>query len=333
MKQNSAPTMKDVAREAGVALGTVSKVINGIPVGKAYQDKVNDAIQKLGYKLNTYARGLKTAKTDTITLIVPTLNGPFYASLAHEIEKQTFLHGKKLILCCSDGIESKEIEYISLATQNKTDGIIALTYSDISSYVSEQIPLISFDRHFENCTIPCIASDNYAGGQLAVSKLVEFGCKKPLFIRFRSSFLGEVDKRLAGYLDACKKYNIIPDYLDSLNCNDTYDVILNYIKMHEDSANHTLSFDSIFANTDLHACIIIDILKSLGYSVPQDVQVIGFDGIKKFYQDDEYVVSTIRQPVDVLAKKCLDLILEFETSTLPTVTLLPVTFEYGGSTK
>ena len=71
MKKLNAPTMKDVAREAGVALGTVSKVINGIPVREEYRKKVEDAIAKLDYEVNTYARGLKVQKSNTVTLIVP----------------------------------------------------------------------------------------------------------------------------------------------------------------------------------------------------------------------------------------------------------------------
>ena len=71
-KQNAAPTMKDVAREAGVSLGTVSKVINGIPVGDEYRKKVEQAIKELDYHLNAYARGLKSNRTNTIAVILPT---------------------------------------------------------------------------------------------------------------------------------------------------------------------------------------------------------------------------------------------------------------------
>ena len=70
-KQNTAPTMKDVAKEAGVSLGTVSKVINGIPVGEEYRKKVEQAIKELDYHLNAYARGLKSNRTNTIAVVLP----------------------------------------------------------------------------------------------------------------------------------------------------------------------------------------------------------------------------------------------------------------------
>ena len=330
--KKTTPTMKDVAREAGVALGTVSKVINGIPVGESYRLKVEAAIEKLNYQVNTYARGLKISKTDTITLIIPSLNLPFYASFAYEIEQQAYAHGRKLILCCSNGVPEKELDYLQLASQSKTDGIIALTYSDISERVPEHIPLVAFDRQFENHQIPRIASDNFEGGIIAVDKLVECGCKKPVFIGFHSSFPGEADKRFDGYMAACKKHQITPVYLYADDSKDCHDAISAFFASHEDKSEHTLDFDGIFANTDLHACIAIQILKKMGYSVPKDVQVIGFDGTKKFYPSEEYMVSTIRQPLPDLAKKCVNMILDESDEPMPTLTLLPVTYEYGGTT-
>lgn len=80
-KKDSSPTMKDVAREADVALGTVSKVINGLPVGESYRLRVEDAIQKLNYHVNSYAQGLKTSKTYTVALLIPNTSNPFLQSL------------------------------------------------------------------------------------------------------------------------------------------------------------------------------------------------------------------------------------------------------------
>jgi LacI family transcriptional regulator len=332
MESRNAPTMKDVAREAGVALGTVSKVINGLPVGEDYRLKVEDAIQKLNYQVNTYARGLKISKSQTITLIIPTLLNPFFAGFAYEVEKQVYARNRKLILCCSDGNPEKELDYLSLAAQNKTEGIIAITYSDISNQVPEHIPLIAFDREFENHAIPRIASDNFEGGILATQKLLEFGCNNPAFIGFHSPISGEADKRFEGYLNVCKKNNIIPQYLFALEHEASNTSINDFIKEHEDSKAHRLNFDGIFANTDYHALLTIQVLKELGYLVPADVQVIGFDGIKKFYPENEYMVSTIRQPLPDFARYCLHMLLDEDIHSLPTLTLLPVTYEYGGTT-
>ena len=84
-KSAAAPTMKDVAREAKVSLGTVSKVINGISVGEEYRARVEAAAKKLGYTVNHYARGLKTNRTHSVALVLPSLRHPFFAALADEV--------------------------------------------------------------------------------------------------------------------------------------------------------------------------------------------------------------------------------------------------------
>nr|WP_304955869.1 LacI family DNA-binding transcriptional regulator [uncultured Acetatifactor sp.] len=86
-KKNAVPTMKDVASEAGVSLGTVSKVVNGLPVGEPYKTNVENAIRKLNYHVNSYAQGLKASRTGTVALLVPNLLDPFFAMLAHHINR------------------------------------------------------------------------------------------------------------------------------------------------------------------------------------------------------------------------------------------------------
>src|SRR5699024_1864852 len=144
------------------------------------------AIKELGYEVNTYARGLKTQETKLITLIVPDTINPFFAAFTQYVEKNLYEHGYKLILCCANGIPEKEIGYLNLASQSKTDGIIALTYTDVINAIPARIPLVSFDRYFENHDVPMIASDNFQGGYAGTKKLLELGCHHPVFIRFRS---------------------------------------------------------------------------------------------------------------------------------------------------
>ena len=85
MNRKIPPTMKDVAREAGVALGTVSRVFNGFPVGEEYRERVEAAAEKLNYRVNNYARGLKINKTFCIGLLMPSLSHPFFATLIDEL--------------------------------------------------------------------------------------------------------------------------------------------------------------------------------------------------------------------------------------------------------
>lgn len=333
MKKQTAPTMKDVAREAGVALGTVSKVINHVPVGEEYRSRVEDAIERLGYKVNTYARGLKIQQTNTITLIVPDMINPFYACFTHYIESVLYQNGCKLVLCCSNGIPEKELQYLQDAEKNKSDGVIALTYSDISKDMPQNLPMVAFDRFFENRSIPRVASDNRSGGIIATEKLIELGCRRPAFIRFHSPFPGEADKRIKGYLEVCEKQGIEPLCLDRYDSADSLADMEQFIEENKLS-DGSLAFDGIFSNTDYHAYEALKLLRRKGYKVPEDVQIIGFDGIHKFgFEGHELFVSSICQPLPELARTCVDIVLAKDRSMLPSLTLLPVRYEYGGTTK
>lgn len=333
MTSKKAPTMKDVAREAGVALGTVSKVLNGIPVSEKNKLKVEEAIKSLNYEVNTYARGLKMQKSNLIALIIPNTTNPFFAAFAYYIEAALYKKGLRLLLCCADGIPEKEIDYLNLAANNKVDGIIALTYSDIGSYIPEHLPIVVFDRFFENPSIPRIASDNFAGACLAIEKLLEFGCRHPVYIRFHSVFPGESDKRKEGYLYACEKYGIEPDYLDLVDSNYEPAVLKEFLKQHK-NPDGTLNFDGVFAHTDYHGYMFKNILQEEGYRVPEDVQIIGFDGINLFgNREDGPVISSICQPIDRLAEQCVEILTSQKDSLPPSLTLLPVKYRYGGTTR
>ena len=334
MTPSHTPTMKDVAARAGVSLGTVSKVINHITVGEKNREKVEKAIKELGYEVNTYARGLKTQETKLITLIVPDTINPFFAAFTQYVEKNLYEHGYKLILCCANGIPEKEIGYLNLASQSKTDGIIALTYTDVSNAIPARIPLVSFDRYFENHDVPMIASDNFQGGYAGTKKLLELGCHHPVFIRFRSKFPGEADKRMEGYLSACQELGIQPDYLDQIDAIEERRALENFIQEHTDS-HSALTFDGVFANTDRHAYLVMKILKERGFRIPEDVQILGFDGIRKYGIDESSLfVSSMCQPIEELARLCVETLLKKRQGTVvPTLSLLPVTYGYGGTTR
>lgn len=173
-KVNSSPTIKDVAREAGVALGTVSKVVNGLSVREPYKHKVEDAIRKLDYHVNSYAQGLKSNRTDTVALLVPNLWDPFFSILTHHINRELQARRCRMFLCTTDFNPDLEQEYVTMLQNNKVDGIIGLTYNP-QLEVPEGIPFVSIDRSM-GPHIPCVASDNFQGGQMAAEKLADLGC-------------------------------------------------------------------------------------------------------------------------------------------------------------
>ncbi len=326
-KQNSAPTMKDVAREAGVALGTVSKVINGIPVGESYRLKVEAAIEKLNYRINSYAKGLKSNKTYNIAVMVPNLINPFFCKLVNCINRSLSQRGYRMMLCATDYDPEQEQAYVIMAEQQKVDGIICLSYNP-KLQVSEGVPLISIDRYF-GAQIPCVACDNYGGGALAVQKLAENGCKNLAFLRVGSKLTNEPNKRKDGFINACENLDI-PYTLKIIDDGVPFTAFWDFLREHLHDGK--LDFDGVFCVTDSLAHQTCNALRDMGLRVPEDVQIIGFDGIRQF-GDMEYTCSTIVQPVEEMAQVCVDMVLEKEDAKAPSLVCLPVTYAYGGTTK
>lgn len=326
-KESSAPTMKDVAREAGVALGTVSKVVNGLPVGDSYKSRVEDAIKKLNYQVNSYAQGLKANKTYTIALLIPNTKDPFFSALTYYINIALLKRKYRMLLCSTEYDSGQEQEYVTMAQQNKVDGIIGLTYNP-NLIIEENTPFVSIDRSM-GAKIPCVASDNFAGGQLAAEKLADLGCKHVAFFRIGSSLTNEPNKRKAGFENGCLARGL--DYeMKILNDGEPYEEFETFLIEHLHDGK--LSFDGIFCVTDNLAYFIIKLLRKLNLDVPKDVQVIGFDGVCIF-NDKDYICSTIVQPIPEIAEMCVTLLLQENMQTKPPLVCLPVTYACGGTTR
>lgn len=318
--------MKDVAREAGVALGTVSKVVNGLPVGESYRSRVEDAIAKLNYRVNSYAKGLKSNKTYLIAVMMPNLVSPFFSKLVNCINKALAQRKYRMIFFATDYDPQQEQEYVILAEQQQVDGIICLSYNP-NLEISENVPFVSIDRYF-GAKIPCVASDNYSGGRMAAEKLVENGCKNLAFMRIGSRLTNEPNKRKDGFVSACEAMNI-PYTLKIIDDGTSFSAFEEFLQEH--MTNGKLDFDGIFCVTDSLAHQILNSLKGMGIRVPEDVQIIGFDGAQ-YFGDMEFLCSTIVQPIEEIAEACVNIVLENQSKG-PSLVCFPVSYAYGGTTR
>ena len=327
MKTDSTPTMKDVAQECGLSLATVSKVINGLPVGKKSRERVEAAIDKLGYQVNAYARALKSSKTYTVALVMPSLKHPFFANLTDELTKSLMNRGYRSILMITNYDHEAEQKSFSLVRSNKMDGVIALTYSP-NLEVGESIPIVTIDRHLD-AGIPCVSSDNFRGGELAAGKLIELGCKKLLFMRITSRIQGEPNKRCAGFESVCQMNNV--DY-DTLLFTDDEPEEPIYNLLEEYISDGSFRYDGIFCNSDIMASKVIGFLRERGIDIPGQVQIIGYDGIIDSYTD-RYVCSTIEQPIAMMAETAVNILLNPADTPSGANICLPVRYIPAGTTK
>lgn len=319
-------TIKDVAKKAGVSVGSVSRVINNSSnVGNDIKIKVKKAISELDYKVDEYARGLKSNHTNTVALILPTIWHPFFAEFAFYVEKELSIYGTKLILCNSENNSDKEYEYIQMVKQNKVDGIIGITYADIDQYVSSELPFISIDRHFYQA-IPCVTCDNFMAGWLAAEQLTKRGCKNLAYISGISVYPSEISKRGMGFKTFIAENEINAYFLEM------QEPIVNKEKQIIDFYHKHTDIDGIFAINDFMAIDVINSLNKKDVSFPENIQIIGCDGIKN-RQESDFLISTIKQPVEEMAKQSVKLLSEvIKNPSIHSTIVLPVEFVEGKTT-
>ncbi|HIW31429.1 MAG TPA: LacI family DNA-binding transcriptional regulator [Candidatus Paenibacillus intestinavium] len=320
-------SIKDVASLAGVAVGTVSRVINNSGAVKPITRKrVEEAIQELNYFPNEVARNFKMQKSKMVALLLPSIWNPFFSELAYYIEDELEQKDFKLMLCNSAGKPEKELYYLDMLRQNKVAGIVGITYNDIENNISNNIPMVSIDRHF-NKTITCVTSDNYEGGRLALRELVKAGARKPAFIGSVTSVFSETMNRREGFIHEAQTMGV--DYV----IYEKPDPILDEDAYFNELLDEHGDVDGIFAITDMLAANYIDRVRRRGIRVPEDVKVIGYDGI----QDNPYfhpILSTIRQPVEEMARTTIRLLFnKIEGIALDKqVYRIPVIFRQGETT-
>lgn len=319
-------TMKDVAKLAGVGVGTVSRVINGVRVKDSTLKKVNQSIQELGYEPDIYARGMKTNRSNTIALIVPTIWHPFFSEFGFHVEKELKALGYKIFLCNSTGDPAVEDEYIQMIKQNKVDGIIGITYTDIDKSVSSDIPFVSIDRHFTS-KVTIVAADSKQGGEIAFNELNKRGCQHFAFVGTHQDKESETKNRRIYFEKSARRAG------KKISILDFEEPIVDFENQVQKFFIDNPTIDGLFGINDFLAIDVMKELEKLGKKIPEDIQVIGFDGVK-LSEEREYLMTTIRQPLETMAKVAVEQIMNaINGDPIDYKTIIPVTFIEGSTTK
>lgn len=327
VEQKKSITMKDVALEAGVSVGTVSRVINkenGIK--EVTLKKVEQAIKTLNYIPDYYARGMKKNRTETIALIVPSIWHPFFSEFAMHVENEVYKRNNKLLLCSINGT-NREQEYLEMLRQNKVDGVVAITYSPIEKYLTSGIPFVSIDRTYSDIEIACVSSDNDAGGREAAKQLIKKGCQHLAFVGGHNTTINETKHRRHAFEKYVRESNLPFSVFDLNEKEKDYHVKLaQFLSENPD-------IDGIFTINDFSALDVIEILQKNGKRIPDDVQIIGYDGIK-MAENRDYLLSTIEQPLEEMAREAVRILFDIiDGKTVNLQTILPIKFIERKTTK
>ena len=265
--------IKDVAKIANLSVATVSRYLNQNGyVSKRSSERIEQAIQELDYKPSSVARSLSKKKSNIIGLIVPDIKNPYFPELARAVEDMAWSYGYTVVLCNSDEQIEKELLYIERLSQTYVAGLIVTTsLMDPSVYMSINTPIVALDRIID-VTIPTVATDNRKGAMLGTEYLLTNGAKNLLCIRGPQG-LKTADDRLLGFLEAIDGQGLDPIVIaTSFDFKEAAKVIEQTLVIHP-------HIDGIFASSDTLAIAALHIAHKLGKRVPEELQIVGFDGI------------------------------------------------------
>lgn len=323
--------LTDVAKKAGVSPTTVSRVINNYgSLSQKTIDKVHAAMKELNYQPNSLARSLQGKNTQLIGLIFPSVANPFFGELVEKLESKLFDRGYKSILCNSANNKEKERNYLNMLAANKVDGIIAGAHNlGIQEYENLDLPIVSFDRALAN-SIPIVGGDNYQGGYLATEHLYQQGAKNISIITGSNASDSPTNDRLNGYLDFLKEKKITPNVFRFESFE--HSLVLKNMKIKRILTEETI--DGLFCTDDLTALLVRNNCQELGLAIPDDLQLIGYDGTR-FIQEHFPQLTTIIQPIDELAELLVNLLIQritYPDKELETIYKLPVRVAQGQTT-
>jgi LacI family transcriptional regulator len=305
----SNPTIIDVARLAGVSTTTVSHFINDTRyVSDELKGRVEKAIDELGYRPNSLARGLRKGESKTIGLIVPDNSNPFFAEILRQIENVGYANGYSVILCNSDSDIEKEITYTELLNAKQVDGIIFITTNNscehLQKLTNNGIPIIVIDRDIPLKATDVLLVDNFQGGYDATKYLINLGHQRIACITGPSRLTPSAD-RVNGYKKALGEANI-PENTDWIVAGDFQfsggEMGLDQILKLEPRPT------AIFACNDLMALGVMRGLRKVGLSVPEDISLIGFDDIS-LASVISPGLTTVAQPVQQISELAIELLI------------------------
>ncbi|MEQ6377815.1 catabolite control protein A [Bacillaceae bacterium S4-13-56] len=328
-------TIYDVAREANVSMATVSRVVNGNPnVKPATRKKVSEVIERLGYRPNAVARGLASKKTTTVGVIIPDISSVFFAELARGIEDIATMYKYNIILANSDQNKEKELHLINTMLGKQVDGLIfmggSISEEHITSFKTSQVPIVLAATLDDSKEISTVNINYERAAYDAVKYLVENGNKKIGFITGPIETAIDNEK-YKGYQTALHEASIEVDEELIIQGDYSYDSGMEAV---DQFFNLTNPPTAIFVSSDEMALGVIHGVQDRGLSVPQDVEVVGFDNTRLATMVRP-TLSTIVQPMYDIGAVSMRLLTKYmnKEQVDETKVVLPHRFVERDSTK
>ncbi len=296
-------TMLDVAKLAGVSTATVSRVINSPETVKTEtREKVTRAMKICRYKYNALARGFVTKKSNTIGLIIPTINNPVFAESTSGVQDYADQQNIQVILGNTYYRYEQEESLVQTLREKQVDGLVITTTNPrgavIKNLTDEGFPFVLLYSTVKKGVLSAVGIDNYQGGYQATDHLVKLGHERIGMAAGNFSISDRSFHRWHGYRQCLKDHNIAYDR--DLLVQSDYSLTGG-----RDSVKKMLSAKNpptaVFCSNDYLALGGMKGARELGYNLPEDLSIVGFDDV----QIASYVIpelTTIRQPAYEMGK-------------------------------
>ncbi|MDA6071894.1 LacI family transcriptional regulator [Flavobacterium sp. AC] len=276
-------TLKQIAKELGVSVSTVSKALNDSPeISEQTKVKIKEYAKLKNYKPNVIGLNLKNRKTKTIGVIIPNILNSFFAKVFSGIEKVADKKGYNVITCISNESLEKEIHTLEMLSNGTIDGFILSVseeaqklqdYTHFSAIINDGTPIVMFDRIADEVECDKVVVDDFDSALNSTQHLINLGCKNIALISSVDNLsVGKL--RADGYLKALADNNI-PVNEKIILRTDSEDDMKSKI-----DAIFDHKIDAIFALDENDSVAALRVSLKKGYKVPEDISIIGFaDGI------------------------------------------------------
>ncbi len=276
-------TIKDVARLAGVSPSTVSKYLNGGTVRDGNLDAIRDAIDRLDYRVNPFARSLKTQRSRSVGILLPELSAPFFSLVFIAADRLLREHGYHSMISCYYGDYGLERDYLQFLMGAGVDGLLYMPehlsadeFRELT--VSWSAPVVQVDRAIAGTDTDTVLVENREWSCEAVCRLIERGHRRIAVVGGASAVL-TARERLAGYLQALEQNGILYDSALARSGE------LTFTFGHE-SSRALMALDdpptAIFSTNHDITMGVITAVRELGLRIPEDVDVFGYDCVSVY---------------------------------------------------
>ena len=272
-------TIKDVARLAGVSPSTISKYMNGGNVLAENAQAIREAIVQLDYRVNPFARHLKTQRSRAIGILLPEMNAPFFGSVISAMDKIFREHGFHTLISCYGSNHGLERDNLQFLISNGIDGLIYVPedisceeFEELTS--SSRIPTVQFDRIIQGVESDAVLVNNTDAVYAAVSSLIQKGHQRIAIITGPKSVYS-AKERLVGYLRALSDHQILYD--DALVISGTQNEFATGYRGCEELMRLPNRPTAVFATNYNITIGLITAARERGLNIPKDIDVFGFD--------------------------------------------------------